>query len=115
MALQTPLCIKNDIVLSDSNSEGIAGLLIPVTFSVRQIRGKLELRADSKEDLRDLKQILARQPKATGVGMYAIEVTIYDAVDDELNTFSDRFSLDVIPAVMMMEQPGDMRLRWFLG
>ena len=108
----TPKEIRNNLIVYDTNQDGMTALLIPMTISGKPLRAKLQVRVETLSDLSDLKKILHDQPQATYRGVYQIEVVVYVSNEDTLASFPQRWGLDVIPAIMQLVEVGDVGIVW---
>lgn len=115
MALQTPKAIVDDFIISDSNEDGIAGILLPLNqgdVNRHPLKGKLQVRIDEDDDLPIIRDIILRQPKAQVLSAYQVDVSIYIASSDRLITFPDRYGLDCVAALVSFVSAADMQIRW---
>ena len=107
-----PDCIKDDVVTYNSNKDGLAGLLVPLSPRKAQMRCKLQVAVDGNAQFQTIKQLIQQQPQATEKGRYHLDISVYDRLEGEICSFMDGYSVDALLAIVATTGAGAVNVQW---
>lgn len=107
-----PRAIADDWVTYATNTDGMAGLLVPLVLRGKKLKGQLLIACDDMETVQKVIRLIQTQPVATPKSYSSIEVKLFASLEDELASLQDKYALDAVLTCLAWIRAGDMKIRW---